>query len=96
MSGIQPPSRRDHIMHRSIPAIHPGQILWHDYLECSDQALNQLASQAGLPGDEVRRVVRGEQPITPFLARILEEFLQISASFWLAIQADFDRMARAG
>ena len=44
-------------MHRSIPAIHPGQILWHDYLECSDQALDQLASQAGLPGDEVRRVV---------------------------------------
>ena len=83
-------------MHRNLPAIHPGQILWHDYLECSDQARNSLATKAGLPDDEVRSIVRGERPVTPFLAKILEDFLQTSASFWLAIQADFDRLARQG
>ena len=83
-------------MHKNLPAIHPGQILWHDYLDCSDQALNNLASKAGLPDDEVRGLIRGERPVTPFLAKILEEFLQTSSSFWLAIQADFDRLARLG
>ena len=83
-------------MHQKLPAIHPGQILWHDFLECSDQALSRLSDESGLPADEVRGVVRGERPVTPPLAQRLEDRFQTSSSFWLAIQADFDRLARAG
>ncbi|RKX33282.1 MAG: addiction module antidote protein, HigA family [Verrucomicrobia bacterium] len=82
-------------MYQKVPAIHPGQILWHDYLECSDQALSNLTDESGLPADEVRDIVRGERPVTPSLARHLEDLFHTSSSFWLAIQADFDRLARA-
>ena len=82
-------------MHYKLPAIHPGQILWHDYLECSYQALSSLSDESGFPVDEVRGVVRGERPVTPPLARRLEDRFQTSSSFWLAIQADFDRLVRA-
>lgn len=82
-------------MYQKVPAIHPGQILWHDYLECSDRALSNLSDKSGFPADEVRGIIRGERPLTPPLARSLEDLFHTSSSFWLAIQADFDRLARA-
>ena len=83
-------------MHRKLPAIHPGQILWHDYLECSNQALSSLTNESGLPADEVQGIVRGERPVTPRLAQRLEDLYQTSSTFWLGVQADFDRFARPG
>ena len=83
-------------MYHTPPAIHPGQILWHDYLECSDQALSNLTHESGIPADEVRGIVRGERPVTPRLAHRLEDRFNTSSSFWLAVQADYDRLAHAG
>jgi len=83
-------------MKQKPPAIHPGQILWHDYLECSNRALSVLADESGFPADEVKSVVRGDRPVTPRLAQRLEALFPTSSSFWLGVQADFDRFARAG
>jgi len=71
--------------------IHPGEILLKEFIEPSGITPKQLAASMGLPFQSMRALVQGSQPVTEDIALGLGRFFKMESSFWINLQADYDR-----
>lgn len=70
--------------------IHPGEVLWYDFMEPMGITKYRLAKDTGMPADRVGRIVHGTRSVTGDTALRLARFFGTSASFWMNLQARYD------
>lgn len=70
--------------------IHPGETL-AEILEDRDMSQKELAVRTGMTEKHISTVVKGQKSISVAFAKKLEYALGIDASFWINLQANYDR-----
>ncbi len=74
---------------RNIPAVpvHPGEILWEEFLEPMGLTQTALADHLGVPVRRVNEICRGRRAVTAETAWLLAQAFGTSPQFWLNAQA---------
>lgn len=68
---------------------HPGLALADNF--GNDQDVQKAAAAIGLSYDEFKRILQGQSPITPEIAFLLHEKLNLmNPEIWIGAQAEFD------
>jgi len=75
---------------KTLPNIHPGEILNEEFLLPMDISQNALARAAGLPPRRINEIVLGKRGATADTALRLAKVFDTSEGFWLGLQADYD------
>ncbi len=75
---------------KSLPPIHPGEVLLHEFLEPMELSQTKLAKGIGVSPRRVNEIVLEKRRITADTALRLARFFNMSADFWLGLQMDFD------
>lgn len=70
-------------------AIHPGEII-KDELDAREMRQKELASLMGVPTSVLNDIIKGRRDVTPEVAVLLQEILDIEASYWLSLQNQYD------
>ena len=70
--------------------VHPGEVLWEDYLKPLDLSMNALAKRLGIPTSRLNDVVLGRRGVTPDTAMRLARYFGGDARSWLNLQTAYD------
>lgn len=73
-----------------LPNIHPGEILFEEFLKPMEISQNRLARAMGVPPRRINEIVHGKRAVTADTAIRLALALGTSEQFWMGLQADFD------
>ena len=82
------PNRNRNISYDFI--IHPSETLT-EVLADRDMSKEELSGRTGVPLEYVTDVIEGRAGISELFAERLEEVLGIQMSFWLNLQANYER-----
>ena len=74
--------------------IHPGEILYEDFMKPMKMDFAGVAKAAGLDAEFVRNLVIGQVSVTPQVAQSLARWLGTSSQSWLNLQATYDERKR--
>lgn len=75
---------------KTLPNIHPGEVLMEEFLTPLGISQNALARAAGVPPRRINEIVLGKRSLTADTAVRLAAVLGTSERFWLGLQADYD------
>ena len=75
---------------KRIPAVHPGEILFEEFLKQMDISQNQLGRDLGVSPRRINEIIHGKRSITADTALRLAVYFGNSPSFWLGLQMDYD------
>jgi addiction module HigA family antidote len=75
---------------KTLPNIHPGEVLLEEFLIPLGISQNALARAAGVPPRRINEIVLGKRSVTADTAVRLAAALGTSERFWLGLQADYD------
>ena len=75
---------------RRLAAVHPGDVLKHDYLEPLGMSVYSLAGALGVSRSRLNEIVQRRRTVTAETALRLSRFFGTSADFWLGLQAAYD------
>ena len=75
---------------KTLPNIHPGEILQEEFLVPMNISQNALARAAGVPPRRINEIVLGKRGVTADTALRLAKVFGTSEGFWLGLQADYD------
>ena len=75
---------------RAMPAIHPGVIIKHEYMDAFNLTQEQLGKLLGLARPNVNRMLNGHLRISAETAVRLAAVFKTSAKFWMNLQAMYD------
>lgn len=70
--------------------IHPGEVLFEEFLIPKGMNQNQLALAIGVPAQSVHEIVQGKRSISPSIAAQLAEEFGTSAQYWMNLQIRYD------
>ena len=70
--------------------IHPGEILYHEFLEPLEITAYRLSKDLKIPQTRISEIIKGNRRITADTALRLSIYFGNSAKFWLGLQNDFD------
>jgi HTH-type transcriptional regulator/antitoxin HigA len=73
--------------------IHPGEIL-EETLQARGISNMELAARCEVTPKHISSIINGKAPITPETAIMLERILDVKASLWLKIDADYKLFAQ--
>ena len=73
-----------------IPNIHPGEILWEDFLKPMNITPYRLAKSTRIDQTRISEIIRGKRGISIDTALRLAKFFGNSAEFWINIQNHYD------
>ena len=77
-------------MPRCRAPVHPGEVLWEEFLKPYGLSKRGLAEGLRLPYARVLRLLRGRVRVTPDLALRLARYFGTSPEFWLNLQLAYD------
>lgn len=72
------------------PPIHPGEILFEEFLKPMGITQYRLARDIGVDPRRINEIVLGKRAITADTALRLSRFFGLSEPFWLNLQAAHD------
>jgi len=75
---------------KTLPNIHPGEVLLEEFLRPLGISQNKLARAMGVPPRRINEIVHGKRAITADTALRLARALGTSEQFWMGLQADYD------
>jgi antitoxin HigA-1 len=75
---------------RKLDPIHPGEVLFHDFLQPLGLSQYRLAHDISVPPRRINEIVHGTRSITADTALRLARYLGTSDRFWLNLQARYD------
>ena len=75
---------------KTLPNIHPGEVLLEEFLLPMEISQNALARATGVPPRRINEIVLGKRGITADTALRLAKAFGTSEGFWLGLQADYD------
>ncbi len=70
--------------------IHPGEVLQEEFMSPMGISQNRIARDIGVPPRRINEIVHGNRAVTADTALRLARYFDISAGFWMGLQADFD------
>ena len=73
-----------------IPPVHPGEILFEEFLKPMGLSQNRLALDVRVPPRRINEIVHGKRRITADTALRLGRYFGVSSQFWLGLQMDYD------
>ena len=74
---------------KSIPAIHPGEVLM-EILDESGLSQAQFARMIGVSPMRVSHVIKGTRPVTAELALLFGRAFRQTPQYWLNLQSAYD------
>jgi len=75
---------------KKMPPLHPGEILFEEFLKPMGLSQNRLALDIRVPARRINEIVQGKRSITADTALRLAKYFNMSAKFWLGLQTDYD------
>ncbi len=75
---------------KKLPNIHPGEVLFEEFLKPLDISQNKLARTMGVPPRRINEIVHGKRAVTADTAIRLARALGTSEQLWMGLQADYD------
>ena len=75
---------------KTLPNIHPGEVILKEFLEPMGISQSALARATGVPPRRINEVVLGKRGISADTAFRLARAFGVSERFWLGLQADYD------
>lgn len=75
---------------KTLPNIHPGEVLLEEFLKPLGISQNALARAADVPPRRINEIVLGKRGVSADTAIRLAAALGTSERFWLGLQADHD------
>ena len=70
--------------------LHPGEILLEEFLKPMELSQNRLALDIRVPARRINEIVQGKRSITADTALRLAKYFNMSATFWMGLQTDYD------
>ena len=70
--------------------IHPGEILFEEFLRPMNLSQNQVALDIRVPARRINEIVHGKRRVTADTALRLARYFNMSPQFWLGLQMDYD------
>lgn len=77
-------------MKKTLPNIHPGEVLLEEFLKPMGISQNALARAIGVPPRRINEIVLGKRAISADTALRFARALGVCEQFWMGLQADFD------
>jgi antitoxin HigA-1 len=77
-------------MIEKLAPVHPGEILWEEFLKPMKISQNRLGRELGVPPRRINEIIHGKRSITADTALRLSRYFGTTAEFWLGLQADYD------
>ena len=77
-------------MPKTLPPLHPGEVLREEYLEPLGLSPYALAKACRIPRTRIERIAREEIGITADTALRLGRYFNTTPQFWLNLQSDYD------
>jgi len=75
---------------KKLKNIHPGEILFEEFLLPMEISAYKLSADIGIPQSRISKILNGNRRITADTALRLSKYFGNSAKFWLGLQDDFD------
>jgi len=73
-----------------LPNIHPGEILYEEFLKPLDISACRLSKELGVPRTRISQIIKRKRRITADTALRLSAFFGNTPKFWLGLQDDYD------
>ncbi|MBE6381073.1 MAG: addiction module antidote protein, HigA family [Lentisphaerae bacterium] len=70
--------------------VHPGEVLFHDFMQPLDISQNALAKAIGVPPRRINEIIHGKRAITADTAIRLSRFFGTSATVWMGLQSEYE------
>ncbi len=80
-----------------LPPVHPGEILFLDFMEPMGLSQNRLANELGVPPRRINEIIHGKRAITADTAIRLSRYFGTSPQLWMNLQTEYelDRVVHA-
>ena len=75
---------------KKISPIHPGEILFEEFLKPLGISQYRLALSISVPSRRINEIVHGKRSISADTALRLSRFFRTSAQFWINLQSHYD------
>jgi addiction module HigA family antidote len=75
---------------KKLDPIHPGEILFEEFIKPMGLSQNQLANDIGVPPRRINEIVHGKRRVTADTALRLAKYFKMSPEFWLGLQMDYE------
>jgi len=75
---------------KKLPPIHPGEILFDEFLKPMGISQYRLAKDTSVPPRRINEIVHGKRSVTADTALRLGRFFGMSPQFWLNLQTRYD------
>ena len=75
---------------KKLDPVHPGEILFEEFLKPMDLSQNQLARDIGVSPRRINEIVLGKRALTADTALRLARYFKMSPKFWLGLQMDYE------
>ena len=75
---------------KKLPNIHPGEVLFEEFLKPLEISQNKLARAMCVPPRRINEIVHCKRAVTADTAIRLARTLGTSEQFWMGLQADYD------
>jgi addiction module HigA family antidote len=73
-----------------LPNNHPGEVLLEEFLKPMGISQNKIARDIGVPLRRINEIVQGKRAVTADTALRLAKYFDMSESFRMGLQADYD------
>ena len=73
-----------------IPPLHPGEVLFEEFLKPLDISQNKLGQCLGVSPRRINEIIHGKRSVTADTALRLARHFGNSPQFWLGLQMDYD------
>jgi addiction module HigA family antidote len=73
-----------------LPLVHPGEVLFEDFLKELGMSQKRLARSIGVPPRRINEIVHGTRAITADTALRLGRFFGTSPEFWMNLQTGYE------
>ena len=77
-------------MPTKLPAVHPGEVLFEEFLEPLGLSQYRLAKDISVPPRRINEIVHGKRAVSADTALRLARYFGTTPRFWLNLQAQFD------
>lgn len=75
---------------KKIPPLHPGEVLFEEFLKPMNMSQNQLGRDLGVSARRINEIIHGKRSVTADTALRLARHFGNSPQFWLGLQMDYD------
>lgn len=75
---------------KKLPPVHPGEILWEEFMEPLGLSQNALARALKVPPRRINELVHGKRSISIDTALRLARYWNTTPDFWLNLQTHYD------